>query len=130
MKTDCDFLSEILQDHEWHSTAELLRYSLEERGCGMTVHSRISDLRSRGLNIEYRRVPGERARAHQYRLGETTRESEEPPWGSRALQPRSLGSSDPRSETKLDAGPVPSTTPEVALPSNEPAQLVLIGVAA
>lgn len=69
--TDCEFLLDILSDHSWHSTAEILRYSMEERGCGLTVHSRVAELRDprkRGLRIEYRRVAGERAAAHQYRL--------------------------------------------------------------
>lgn len=73
--TDCEFLADVLKDGAWHSTAELLRYSIEERGCGLTVHSRVSDLRARGHNVEYRRVRGQRASAHQYRLVRALNES-------------------------------------------------------
>jgi hypothetical protein len=73
--TDCEFLADVLKDGAWHSTAELLRYSIEERGCGLTVHSRVSDLRARGHNVEYRRVRGQRASAHQYRFVRSLNES-------------------------------------------------------
>jgi hypothetical protein len=67
-QTDCEFLLSVLDDESWHSTSELLRRSIEDRGFGMTVHSRISDLRSKGFAIEHRQVKGERAAAHEYRL--------------------------------------------------------------
>jgi hypothetical protein len=75
--TDADFVASILADHEWHSNAEILRESFRQRGCGLTVHSRTSELRrKRGLHVEYRRVPGERGNGHQYRLIATVREAD------------------------------------------------------
>jgi hypothetical protein len=48
---DADFLLRILSDGKPHSQAEILRRSAEERGCGLTVHSRASDLRKRGYPV-------------------------------------------------------------------------------
>ena len=56
--TDAAFLLSILEDGEEHSQAELLRRSFEQRGCGLTVHSRIADLRNKGHFIVCRRVQG------------------------------------------------------------------------
>ena len=100
--TDREFLLDCLRDGAWHSTAELLRYSMLERGCGMTVHSRISDLRAQGLNVEYRRVDGRRGDAHQYRLVKTVRES----------------------ERESDQAPARSPGPSVAGPSRPPREPV------
>jgi hypothetical protein len=98
MATDCEFLLDVLKDHQWHSTSELLRYSIEERGCGLTVHSRVAQLRTdRGLTIEHRRVRGERANAHQYRLVATAQAEAEAerlgPDGSPLLGPLPCGPS-------------------------------------
>ena len=43
--TDVDFLLSVLADGEAHSQAEILRRSFDERGHGLTVHSRAADLR-------------------------------------------------------------------------------------
>jgi hypothetical protein len=66
--TDNEFIAEVLADGKWHSTSEILSYSIHERGHGLTVHSRVSDLRSKGFEIEHRTAKGSRAQAHQYRL--------------------------------------------------------------
>lgn len=67
--TDCDFVAEILADGEWHSLGEILERSIRERGCGLTVHSRVSDLRKRGLVIENRTgANGAGRRDSSYRL--------------------------------------------------------------
>lgn len=107
MKTDCDFLVEILSDGKWHSNAEILGYSIAERGVGMTVHSRIAELRDpakRGLEIEYRRVRGERGQAHQYRLVTVRAEQEQAerlgPDGSPALRGSSHPLGDPPSRVE------------------------------
>lgn len=71
--TDCEFLRWTLRDGEWHSLNDVLRRSFAERGCGLTVHSRVSDLRAQGHRIEHRMV-GRRGDGSQYRLlseGET-----------------------------------------------------------
>lgn len=52
--TDCDFILEVLSDHQPHSLNEILRRSFEQRGCGLTVHSRVADLRKRGHVIHWR----------------------------------------------------------------------------
>lgn len=50
--TDTDYLLLMLSDGRWHSQADILFGSQQERGYGMTVHSRASDLRKRGHVIE------------------------------------------------------------------------------
>lgn len=50
--TDTDFLASVLSDGDWHSHPEILNRSITERGCGLTVHSRASDLRKRGHTVE------------------------------------------------------------------------------
>jgi hypothetical protein len=54
--TDNDFLEVVLREHpnEWVSQREILNISEQRRRCGMTVHSRVSDLRRRGHVIENR----------------------------------------------------------------------------
>lgn len=67
--TDCDFILDVLGDGEEHSLAELLSRSMSERGCGLTVHSRVAQLRTRGHVIEHATVKGaERGHGHTYRL--------------------------------------------------------------
>lgn len=54
---DADFLVAVLSDGKPHTTNEILQASFKERGCGLTVHSRASDLRiKRGMNIECKQV--------------------------------------------------------------------------
>lgn len=73
--TDADFMLAVLSEtpDEWVTQAEILRRSQGARGCGMTVHSRASDLRNRGLVIENRvdRREGTRALS-SYRLVTTS----------------------------------------------------------
>lgn len=53
--TDTEFLASVLADGDWHSLNEILEASARARGCGLTVHSRVSDLRLRhGWLIEQR----------------------------------------------------------------------------
>jgi hypothetical protein len=67
--TDLEFLLEVLADGELHSTSEILARSIEERGHGLTVHSRISDLRGRGHKVEHlTRQGAQRGHANVYRL--------------------------------------------------------------
>lgn len=67
--TDCEFILDVLGDGEEHSLAELLTRSMAERGCGLTVHSRVAQLRTRGHVIEHATVKGaERGHGHTYRL--------------------------------------------------------------
>ncbi len=115
-RTDCEFLLEVLADGDWHSTSEILRRSILERGHGMTVHSRVSDLRKkRGLLVEHRRVEGERADAFQYRLAcsaasEPCGDSSEP--GAAAAAPADRA---PRTkESKRVSPDAPLSTVEVA----------------
>lgn len=65
----CDRILHALRDGEWHTTAQLYR----EAG-PMVLHSRISDLRHKGHNVEGRHVPGQTgADGYQYRLAEVRR---------------------------------------------------------
>jgi hypothetical protein len=54
--TDASFMLSVLEEtpDEWVSQMEILRRSEQQRGCGLTPHSRASDLRNRGLVIENR----------------------------------------------------------------------------
>jgi hypothetical protein len=60
----CGLILQALRDGQFHTTASLYR----EVG-PMILHSRISDLRKRGHNIEGRHVPGKTgAEGYEYRL--------------------------------------------------------------
>ena len=60
----CDQILHALRDGEFHTTAALYR---EVGPC--ILHSRISDLRAKGHNVEGRHVPGKTgADGYQYRL--------------------------------------------------------------
>lgn len=50
--SDDAFLFHVLEDGKWHGQAEILQRSFNERGHGLTVHSRASDLRKRGCTVE------------------------------------------------------------------------------
>jgi hypothetical protein len=108
-RTDVQFLIDVLADGGWHSNTEILRRSVDERGVGMTVHSRISDVRKRGerdgFTVEHRRVDGERGDAYQYRLRRAAALAEpetrttphrQPVPVSASAQPARGGAPDPR----------------------------------
>ncbi len=60
----CDQILHALRDGQWHTTHDLYA----ELG-GMILHSRISDLRKKGHNVEGRHVPHQTgARGYEYRL--------------------------------------------------------------
>lgn len=66
----CDRILEALRDGRWHTTAQLYR----EVG-PMILHSRISDLRKKGYQVEGRHVPGETgADGYEYRLAPQVRQ--------------------------------------------------------
>lgn len=65
--TDAAFLLAVLADGREHSLSEILAVSIAERGFGMTVHSRVSDLRKRGYRVDHRTV-GKRGAGSLYRL--------------------------------------------------------------
>lgn len=68
-QSDKDFLLHVLADGGWHSLSEILTRSFRERGCGLTVHSRASDLRRKdGLDIEQRATTSNDRRGSEYRL--------------------------------------------------------------
>jgi hypothetical protein len=50
--TDSAFLFHVLEDGKWHGQSQIIAQSMVERGCGLTVHSRASDLRKQGCVIE------------------------------------------------------------------------------
>lgn len=77
--TDSAWLLDLLRDGKAHSLGEILRRSFNERGHGLTVHSRVSDLRKQGHDVLCGRVAGkERGEGWIYRLalGETRPEAE------------------------------------------------------
>lgn len=63
--THCELVLEALRDGKWHSTHDLYI----EVSTPMILHSRISDLRAKGHNVEGRSVPGKTgAHGYEYRL--------------------------------------------------------------
>jgi hypothetical protein len=67
--TDCAFLLELLGDGGEHTLTDILRASIDQRGHGLTVHSRVADLRKQGHEIEHVTIRGaERGAGHAYRL--------------------------------------------------------------
>jgi len=58
--TDKDFLVAFLSDGQPHTLNEILRRSFDVRGHGLTVHSRVSDLRKDGFAIAWWQQPGEK----------------------------------------------------------------------
>ena len=61
----CDLILDALRDGQWHTTADLYRAT----GGFLILHSRVSDLRKRGHNVEGRHVPGKTgAEGYEYRL--------------------------------------------------------------
>lgn len=58
--TDSQFLLQVLSEHS-ATTNQILRRSLRERQCGLTVHSRVSDLRKAGHLILCDALPGRNA---------------------------------------------------------------------
>lgn len=68
-QTDVQFLLEVLDDGRLHTLNEILERSFRTRGCGLTVHSRVAELRKRGHIITNERIPGAvRGYASGYRL--------------------------------------------------------------
>ena len=65
--TDSEFVLDCLGRGGWWSLNDLLAESFRRRGCGLTVHSRVSDLRAQGHRIEWRKT-GRRGDGSQYRL--------------------------------------------------------------
>ena len=69
METDAAFLLRVLSDGQAHSLNEILQRSFAERGCGLTPHSRASDLRKQGHVVVNETVPGaKRGAGSTYRL--------------------------------------------------------------
>ncbi len=61
----CDLVLDALRDGEWHTTASIYKAT----GGFLILHSRISDLRAKGHNVEGRHVPGRTgAEGYEYRL--------------------------------------------------------------
>ncbi len=61
----CDLILDALRDGEWHTTASIYKAT----GGFLILHSRISDLRAKGHNVEGRHVPGRTgAEGYEYRL--------------------------------------------------------------
>jgi len=99
MKTDCEYLLELLDDEKPHSLNEILRRSFFDRGCGMTVHSRAADLRKQGYDVVNEQVHGaKRGDASVYRLVK-------PSVPDRAPMPPSLRPAEPVEQLALIPAP-------------------------
>lgn len=61
----CQKILDALRDGQWHTSADLY----DAVGGYMVLHSRVSDLRKKGHNVEGRHVPGHTgAHGYEYRL--------------------------------------------------------------
>ena len=100
-ETDADFLLRVLRDGKPHNLNEILQRSFRERGCGLTVHSRAAELRTkRGYDI-HNWKDGERGAGSWYRLVGTLDEAA-------ATLPVAVSSSGPgRTDGLLSADPTP-----------------------
>lgn len=67
VETDAAFLLRVLSDERPHNLNDILRRSFAERGCGLTVHSRASDLRQQGYGVVNWK-DGQRGDGSWYRL--------------------------------------------------------------
>ena len=65
---DSAFLLALLTDGDWHGLTEIIRRSQAQRGHGLTVHSRVADLRKRGFTVEQRDEWANGRRLSFYRL--------------------------------------------------------------
>lgn len=114
--SDAAFLLQVLSDGQPHSQAEILRRSFDERGVGLTVHSRKSDLVNKhGYEISCWRDPrgGSRGGSWFYQLaGGLPAE----PGGAERTTAGSAGSSSPQT--------VSTREPSKALPSLSDADAV------
>ena len=67
--TDREYLLNLLaSDGAWHSLTDIIRRSQEDRGHGLTVHSRVSDLRKQGYRIDQRDETLNGRRHSSYRI--------------------------------------------------------------
>ena len=68
MITDANFMLSVLRETpgDWVSGSAILQRSFQDRGVGLTVHSRASTLRERGHTIECRVERSEEMRAISY----------------------------------------------------------------
>ena len=74
-ETDLSFLLRVLADGRPHTLNELLQRSFLERGCGITVHSRAAELRTKGHAVRNIRISGaKRGAASAYQLVNPTAE--------------------------------------------------------
>jgi hypothetical protein len=55
---DTEFLLYVLRDGNAHTLNEILRRSYQERGYGLTVHSRAADLRRKGYDVQNGTIKG------------------------------------------------------------------------
>lgn len=79
VETDAAFLLRVLSDGRPHNLNDILRRSFAERGCGLTVHSRASDLRQQGHGVVNWK-DGQRGDGSWYQLGTSAEaEDSEPP---------------------------------------------------
>jgi hypothetical protein len=71
MGKDVEFLLTLLADGEEHELGEILQRSIDERGHGLTVHSRAADLRKLGYKVKnrQRRLPSGRTNSYYQLLG-------------------------------------------------------------
>ncbi len=89
MTTDCDFVLAMLEQGP-ATTMMLIRQSINARGCGLTPHSRVADLRRDGYDIRCERVGSHNGRGiYQYTLVEDAG-FVEPPARGHAAQGREI----------------------------------------
>lgn len=130
MGGDARFLLEVLRDGREHELGEILRRSFDERGCGMTVHSRAADLRKLGYKVKNRTValPGGR-RGSYYQLLRVPEFDEAPVSDAAGVSSspglRKLGAEDfPLARSGGDAGAAPGPDGDGVSSSSRPGEFV------
>ncbi len=97
----CDRILTALRDGQWHTT-----HALYIEVGPMILHSRISDLRAKGHNVEGRHVPGQSgADGYEYRLAPSVQYVDVPKV-RRAVSPPPEAAAPPAEQLTLDGTPL------------------------
>lgn len=112
--TDCEFVLAELADGRERSLNSILAASFAKRGHGLTVHSRVADLRKRGYKIEHR-TAGTRGAGSLYRLVGTLSEGEHKSGAGSSLTNPQTCSVDSRSGDVSASSPSLNVAEQLAL---------------
>lgn len=121
--TDAEFLLSVLEDCREHTLTEILQRSFRERGCGLTVHSRASDLRRRGYEISNSPMPrGQRGSVYRLQFASEPHPVSPPSAAASGPDEPSAGcvlSAAPTGGPRASEGPLEQLALEVPVTSRE-----------